>query len=280
MTAENRGSCKRGEPTLVRVVGVRKQYAIRGTWFRVANVVTALDGVELTIREGQSLALVGESGCGKSTLASCIAGLDVPTGGSIHFRSVDIAGLSFAERRQFHSRVQIVPQDTPGSFNPRFTLEEIVAEPLVIRHDRAPRAQRERVCELLQLVHLPPELMNRTADCLSGGQRQRLAIARALALDPDLLILDEAFSGLDLWTQKQIARLLAGFQSEKRLALLHIVHDLLLAAEIADEIAVMHRGVVVERGTPHEILNAPRQSYTRSLVSDQVKMSGLREGAA
>jgi ABC-type dipeptide/oligopeptide/nickel transport system ATPase subunit len=210
--------------------------------------VQALDGVDLEIPRGATLALVGESGSGKSTLALCLAGLEAPDCGEI------TAG----------GPVQLVFQDAAGSLNPRMRAADLVAEPLVVR--RRPNA-RLRALELMEQVGLAAHRAGDLPHRFSGGQRQRLALARALALEPALLILDETLSGLDLSVQGQIMNLLFDLQRSRGLTYLLISHDLRLAARVASEIAVMHAGRIVERGAPLDLLADPRHPHTRALVA-------------
>jgi ABC-type glutathione transport system ATPase component len=219
--------------------------------------VAALDGVDIAIAPGATLALVGESGSGKSTLARCLAGFEKPDAGEIRF-SATAGGPGPA--------AQLVFQDAAGSLNPGMRAANIVAEPLFILGRGNAADRRRRVAELMTVVGLPAAA-ERLPHQFSGGQRQRLAIARALAADPALLILDEALSGLDLSMQAQIANLLAEVQRQRGLAYLFISHDLPLACRVADEIAVMQAGRIVERGTPGALLAGPQHPHTRALIA-------------
>jgi peptide/nickel transport system ATP-binding protein len=229
--------------------------------------VTALQNVSFSIGRGSTLALVGESGSGKSTLALCIACLDRPTSGRILFEGQEITALGEKQLRQVRPQIQLVFQDPARSLNPRFSALEIVSEPLSVqgRLDKTEREQRARA--LLSQVGIPQEKALERAAEFSGGQRQRLAIARALALKPKLLILDEALSALDCSVQAQIANLLLDLQSSLGLTYLFITHDLAMAAHLADEIAVMERGRMVELGAADRVLRAPEQEVTRGLLA-------------
>jgi ABC-type glutathione transport system ATPase component len=218
---------------------------------RRGTVVTALDGVDFDIAAGSAVALVGESGSGKSTLARCLAGFETPDAGEI----------------RLHASVQMVFQDAAGTLNPGMRAAGIVAEPLAVQKRGSARERRLRALELMQQVGLAPGAADRRPREFSGGQRQRLAIARALAAAPRLLILDEALSGLDASIQAQIANLLAGLQARLGLSYLFITHDLALACAVAGEIAVMDAGRIVERASPALLLAAPRHTHTRGLIA-------------
>jgi ABC-type oligopeptide transport system ATPase subunit len=242
------------EEALFEVRRLSKQY----------GVVRALNHVGLAIPAGSTLALVGQSGSGKSTLARCVARLEDPTSGEIWFEGHDIAR---SNPRALRGRIQLIFQDPATSLNPRFSATNIVAEPLVIQGWGTRRERRERALDLMRQVGLAPEWGRRLPLEFSGGQRQRLAIARALALEPKLLILDEALSGLDLSTQAQIVNLLLDLQRGNGLAYLYISHDLVMAAHLADEIAVIYQGAIVERASPAELFDNPRHAHTRALLA-------------
>jgi ABC-type glutathione transport system ATPase component len=214
-----------------------------------------------------TLALVGESGSGKSTLALCLACLEHLTSGSIWFGGRDIAALDEPHLRTVRPQIQLVFQDPASSLNPRLTAAEIVSEPLLIQRRSAKQGRCERARALLECVGIPREQAGQRPDEFSGGQRQRLAIARALALEPKLLILDEALSALDCSVQAQIANLLLDLQSSLGLTYLFITHDFPMAAHLADEIAVMDRGKIVEMGAAEQIVRAPKHDVTRRLVA-------------
>jgi peptide/nickel transport system ATP-binding protein len=273
--------------TLVRIENLRKVYVPRNFFARGAGIAgrgnaekVALDGVDLTIRRGSVTGLAGESGCGKSTLANCIAGFERASGGAIWFGETDIAALSARERRAWCGQIQMISQDAAGSFNPRFTAGEIVTEPLVIHRIGSHESREKAARELMERVGLPGEWAARTPDQFSGGQRQRLAIARALALEPELLILDESFSALDAWTQARMADLLADLRLHEGITCLHIAHDLAMLRRVADEIAVMDAGKIVEQGSPHDLLARPQHAATRRSVAAMPHLADTWQGVA
>ena len=234
--------------------------------------MTALDGIDLDVGRGESLALVGRSGAGKSTLARCLARLEDPDAGEILFEGRDVARLRGGDLRAFRERVQLVLQDSAAALDPLFDARAIVAEPLEIL-GRGTRDERgRRALELLETVGLSSAHAGRRPRQLSGGQRQRLAIARALAVEPRVLILDEAFAGLDVTVQAGIVALLADLRSRGGLTLVSVSHDLALLATLADTVAVIDGGRVAERGPVAEILGAPRHPATRALVEAMVHL--------
>jgi ABC-type glutathione transport system ATPase component len=235
-------------------------YLRRSTFATERTETVALKGVSFDLREGQTLALLGPSGSGKSSLARCLVLLETPTGGSILYRGKDIFRIKDDDRKLVRKEVHLIFQDAASALNPRFTVEEIVAEPLVI-HKTALRGSemRCRVDEVLDQVELGNTWRGRRPIELSGGQRQRVAIARALVLQPKLLILDEALSALDLSAQAQIANLLLDLQERHSLAYLYVSHDLRMAAVLASEVALLNAGQIVHRGLPAEVLTANLQ---------------------
>jgi ABC-type glutathione transport system ATPase component len=251
---------------LLRVEHLEKQFA-RGGLFRAGKGISALTDVSFLIYPKTTLALVGESGSGKSTLALCVACLEKPTGGSIRFENTEITSLKEKQLRSIRRRVQLVFQDPSNSLNPRRTVQELVTEPLNIQRRLGKREKSERARELLELVSIPAKKALQRPDELSGGQKQRVAIARALALQPKLLILDEALSSLDCSIQAQIANLLLDLQSTLGLTYFFITHDFRMAAHLADEVAVMERGQIVELGKAQRVLHSPGHPVTRQLVA-------------
>jgi len=229
--------------------------------------VSALDGVSFSIAPKTTLALVGESGSGKSTLAFCLACLERPTSGSIWFEGQNVSALSETQQRAVRPQIQLVFQDPASSLNPRLTASAIVAEPFVVQGRLDKREMCERVNALFERVGIPREKAGQRPDEFSGGQRQRLAIARALALEPQLLILDEALAALDCSVQAQIANLLLELQSSLGLTCLFITHDFAMAAHLADEIGVMDHGGIVELGAAEKILRAPENKATLSQLA-------------
>jgi ABC-type glutathione transport system ATPase component len=215
---------------------------------------------------GRALGLVGESGSGKSTLARCITFFEEPTAGEIRFEGRDLWRLNSRERLRTRAQIQLIFQEPAASLNPRFTAAEIIAEPLAIQNRGNRAARLERACELMQTVGLPPNAAAKPARQFSGGEQQRLAIARALALEPQLLILDESFSGLDLTRQAQMRALLKNLRQRLGLTYILISHDLALVAGLADEIAVMDHGRIVEHAGAAQLVAHPRHPRTRELL--------------
>ena len=238
----------------------------RGT-FKKPAVVKALDGASFTLEKGKTLAVVGESGCGKSTLARLITLIEQPTSGELNIKGVDVTKAPRSEVRKLHKKVQIVFQDPYGSLNPRQKIGAALEEPLLINTDMS-KAERERKArEMIDLVGLRPGHYDRYPHMFSGGQRQRIAIARALMLGPEILVLDEPVSALDVSIQAQILNLLIELQESLDLAYLFISHDLSVVKHIADSVMVMYLGVPIEAGTRDTIFKNPRHPYTRVLLS-------------
>ena len=252
------------EPIVLETESLGKIYRQRST-FGAAREVAAAQNVTLTLRKGRTLGIVGESGSGKSTVARCIVRLIDPTSGEVRLAGQDISTLSRPALRPHRKRIQIVFQDPYRSLNPRVTVGETIAEGPV--NYGVPHAEAiKRAGELLELVDLPADAISRYPHQFSGGQRQRIAIARALALDPDVLVADEAVSALDVSVQAQVLDLLDEIQQRLGIALLFITHDLRVAAQICDEVVVMQHGRVVEQGPAGEILTNPQQAYTKQLL--------------
>jgi oligopeptide transport system ATP-binding protein len=252
---------------LLQVQDLTKTYTQHRFLSRQRREVHALRGVSLSIRRGCTLALVGESGSGKSTLARCVARLEDPTTGQIWFGAIDLARLDRAQLRPIRPGIQLLFQDSATAISPCFLAWEVVAEPLRIQQRGTTGQAKAKALEMMLQVGLTETLAERHPHELSGGQRQRLAIARALVLDPELLVLDEPFVGLDVSVQAQIANLLLALQSERSLTYLLIAHDLALASSLADQIAVIRAGIIIESAAPSEILQTPQQPYTAQLVT-------------
>jgi peptide/nickel transport system ATP-binding protein len=251
---------------LLRVENLSKLYKHANATGRKAEVA-ALGGVSFSIFPRTTVALVGESGSGKTSLAWCIASLEKPTSGNIWFEEQEITSLKEKELHAVRPLIQMVFQDPANSLNSRWTALEIVNEPLLIQRRFDKHEQRDKAIALLDRVGIPAEKAHQRPDEFSGGQRQRLAIARALALQPKLLVLDEALSALDCSVQAQIANLLCDLQASLGLTYLFITHDLAMAAHLADQIVVMDHGEIVERGACEDVLGAPQHAVTRRLVA-------------
>lgn len=253
---------------IVRCVGVTKHFPIGGT-FRGgrAGAVQAVDDVSLTIRRGETFGLVGESGSGKSTLGRTILRLYEPTAGQILFEETDIASLGATDLRHLRRRMQMVFQDPHSSLNPRRNALRLIGEPLRAHGVGDRRARRERVLELLDLVQLGPSFIDRYPHEMSGGQRQRIGIARALALHPDLVVLDEPIAALDVSIQAQIVNLLESLQDRLGLTFLFIAHDLSMVRHISDRVAVMYLGKLVELAERDAMFRDPLHPYTNALIS-------------
>jgi oligopeptide/dipeptide ABC transporter ATP-binding protein len=244
-----------------------KHFPLRGSGpsARRRGRVRAVDGVDLAVMPGETLAVIGESGCGKTTLARTLAGLYAPSGGSVVFDGTSLARLGRAARRRFRRAVQMVFQDPYAALDPRMSAGAIIEEPLKIHRLGGRRQRQARVAELISAVGLAPVQADHYPHQFSGGQRQRIGIARALALEPALIIADEPVSALDVSIQSQILNLLCELKAVNRIALLFITHDLAVVDFIADRVAVMYLGRIVEIGPRDRVLDEPRHPYTRAL---------------
>src|SRR6266550_6007018 len=259
------------QPPLLRVSGLQKLFPIRkGFLKRTVGYVRAVDGVDFHIDEGETLGLVGESGCGKTTTARCVLRAIEPTRGEIHMRAadgsvVDLGKLRPKELRALRRQMQMIFQDPFTSLNPRMTLLDLVGEPLLVHGMASRREREERVADLLRRVGLRPEYMRRFPHAFSGGERQRIGIARALALQPRLVVADEPVSALDVSVQAQILNLLFDLQDQFRLTYLFVAHDLSVVRYISNRVAVMYVGRIVELAETTEIFTSPKHPYTAAL---------------
>jgi peptide/nickel transport system ATP-binding protein/oligopeptide transport system ATP-binding protein len=252
---------------LLQVEEIRKHYPVHGGIFGgKIGAVRAVDGVSFTLRAGETLGLVGESGCGKSTLGREIVRLEEPTDGRIRFEGVDLASISGDALFQLRRDLQVIFQDPYSSLNPRMTVGEIVREPLIVHRIGTRAEQVARVRELFEIVGLRGDMLDRYPHEFSGGQRQRIGIARALALEPRLIVADEPVSALDVSVQSQVLNLMVRLQKERGLAYLFISHDLSVVRHVSDRIAIMYLGKIVEIGDADEIFDRPAHPYTRALI--------------
>jgi peptide/nickel transport system ATP-binding protein len=265
MTAEPR---KASDQPLLRARGVSKQFRVGNSIMPGGNtIVHAVDNVSLDVWRGETLGLVGESGCGKSTLGRCLVRLYEITQGKIEFEGIDISTAKMRALRPIRQRMQMVFQDPYASLNPRRRVADLLAEPLKVHGKRSRAEIKERVAELMRLVELSPDHLNRFPHEFSGGQRQRIGIARAIALEPSLVVADEPVSALDVSIQAQIVNLFADLQDRLGLTYVFIAHDLSVVRQVSTRTAVMYLGSIVESGPTEEIFNAPRHPYSEALIS-------------
>lgn len=253
---------------LLEVRDLKVWFPVRAGFFgRAIEHARAVDGVSFDVRRGETLALVGESGCGKTTVGRAVLRLIEPTSGSVRFEGRDVRALAGRDLRALRRRMQIIFQDPAGSLNPRMTVGRTVAEPLVVHRLCASwREARARVIDLLEKCGMPADSAERYPHEFSGGQRQRVAIARALALEPAFIVCDEPTSALDVSVQAQVLNLLTDLREKHGLSYLFISHDMAVVRHIADRVAVMRAGRIVEQGTCDEVLKNPKDPYTRALL--------------
>jgi oligopeptide transport system ATP-binding protein len=254
---------------ILQVRDLRKEFPVKSGFLieRVSHTVKAVDGISFEIAEGKTLGLVGESGSGKSTTGYCVLQLLKPTAGSISFQGKELTKLGRGEIRRMRREMQIVFQDPYSSLDPRMTVGDIVSEPLEVHSVGAKRTRRARVRELLEVVGFNPDYVNRYPHEFSGGQRQRVGVARALALNPSLIVCDEPVSALDVSIQAQVINLLIDLQRKNDFSYLFIAHDLAVVAHISHRVAVMYLGRIVEIAAADEVYERPKEEYTRALLT-------------
>ncbi|WP_394708394.1 ABC transporter ATP-binding protein [uncultured Desulfuromusa sp.] len=253
--------------SLLEVKNLRKSFRIRDSLGRTSGQLVAVNDISFSVKQGETLGLVGESGCGKSTAGKLILQLLQPDSGEVLFSGEELTGLSAKQMRPYRRHLQMIFQDPFSSLNPRMTVGAILREPLLIHRLAPPRQLRDRVIELLEKVGLSAEHEQRYPHEFSGGQRQRVGIARALAVEPQLIIADEPVSALDLSVQAQILNLLQKFQKEQGLSYIFIAHDLAVIEHVSDRIAVMYLGKIVELTNAEELYKNPRHPYTEALLN-------------
>ena len=265
------------ELPILEVKNLRKFFPVqKGILRRIVGQVRAVDDVSISINKGETVSIVGESGCGKTTTARCIMRAIDPTSGEVKFKTkngeiIDLASLSRDEVRPYRDDIQMIFQDPFSSLNPRMTIFDIVAEPLLVNGMKNRKEREERVADLMAQVGLRPEYMQRFPHAFSGGQRQRIGIARALSIQPSLIVADEPVSALDVSVQAQVLNLMMDLQDQLNLTYLFVSHDLSVVSQISDRVVVMYVGKIVETGTPKEIFESPRHPYTAALATSLPK---------
>lgn len=255
------------EDTILKVRDVYRTYDIKGGMFKKGSQLTAVKGVSFDVKRGSTLAVVGESGCGKSTLARMLTMIDAQTSGGIEIDGLPIDISKTGISKEMRQKVQIIFQNPYGSLNPRQKIGHVLEEPLLLNTDMPVEERRDLALQMLEKVGLQPEHYGRYPHMFSGGQRQRIAIARAIMMKPQLLVLDEPVSALDLSVQAQILNLLADLQDELGLTYVFISHDLSVVRYLADKVMVMYLGEVVEYGTRDEVFDNPQHDYTKTLFA-------------
>jgi ABC-type glutathione transport system ATPase component len=253
---------------LLRARRLSKQYVQRRAFSRIRYTVTAFEDINLDLFRGETLALVGESGAGKSSLARCLALLETPTAGHIELQGQEVPRFNNRSLAPLRRHIQLIFQDPASALNPRLTACEIIAEPLVVQRIGSKAEQRDRALHLMQQVGLDADQDRKRPLEFSGGQRQRLAVARALALNPSVLVLDEALSNLDVRNQDLLLNLLGDLQTSHNLGYLFVAHDLALVSRFADRVAVMYQGKIVELRETPELFARPNHAYTQELLSN------------
>ena len=260
------------QPTILRVDNLKKHYTLKSL-FSPPKIVKALDGVSFELKRQQTLAIVGESGCGKSTLAKTLMRIEKATSGEVFFEKDEFRSM---EETKFRKKIQMIFQDPYGSLNPRKKAWQIISEPLQINTDLSMKECREQAGVFMKKVGLRPESENKYPHMFSGGQRQRMGIARALALQPEILLCDEPVSALDVSVQAQVINLLMELQSEFQLSYLFISHDLSVVQYLADSVLVIYLGKLVEYGERGKIFTNPKHPYTQALLASTPKISGQK----
>ena len=259
----------------LRASGLIRAYRVAGAFGRARGLRKAVDAASLEVTAGETLGLVGESGCGKSTLARLLCLVETPDAGSLYIEGVDALATSGDARRALHRKVQLVFQNPAGALNPRHRVGTILAEPLAVQRIGSAAERAERVARALHDVGLPQESVGRYPHMFSGGQKQRIAIARALILEPSILVADEPVSALDLSVQAQILDLFLDIRERTRLATVFVSHDLAVVRHVSHRIAVMYLGRIVEVGATAQILSSPAHPYTRALVASTPRLGGV-----
>ena len=252
--------------TIFQIKNLKKHYEINLGLFKAPKIVKAVDDITFEVKKGEILSIVGESGCGKSTTAKMILKIEEPTSGEILFEGADITTLKGAALTEYRKKVQIIFQDPYSSLNPRWKVGEIIGEPLKLNSDMSNKEIKERVLYLMEKVGMLPEWYDRYPHQFSGGQRQRIGIARALALNPEIIICDEPVSALDVSIQAQVLNLLLDLQEEFNLTYIFISHDLSVVNHISDRIVVMYFGSIVEMKSAKELFENPEHTYTQTLL--------------
>lgn len=252
---------------LFKIQDLEKRYEIKRGLFQAPKVINAVNKINFEVQQGETLSIVGESGCGKSTTAKMLLNIEKPTEGKIFFKGKDIAEFSAEEWKEYRKKVQIIFQDPYSSLNPRWTVGQIIAEPLVLNTELSKTEIKEKVLALMKKVGLQEAWYERYPHQFSGGQRQRIGIARALALNPEVIVCDEPVSALDVSIQAQVLNLLLDLQDEFNLTYIFISHDLSVVEHISDRIIVMYFGDIVEKAGVEELFAAPKHEYTKKLLS-------------
>ena len=252
---------------VIRVEHLKKTFRVKSGLFEGKKYLKAVDDVSFSIAKGETLGIVGESGCGKSTLGRTLLKIYEPDGGSIYFNGTDITNLGYKQMHSYRRKMQMIFQDPYASLNPRFTVGEMIEEPMKVYNMYDKKTRMERVQELMQTVGLKPDHIRRYPHEFSGGQRQRIGIARTLALNPEFIVCDEPFSALDVSIQAQIINLLEKIQDEQKLSYIVIAHDLTAVRHISHNIGVMYLGHMVEIGPADQVYGNPMHPYTKALIS-------------